>query len=261
MKKYGVMVLMSVWCVAAMHAMDTTVTANTKPEVGIDEHLGAVLPLDLTFTDYKGNHVALKDVIKKPTILNFVYYKCPGICSPIMTELASVVDHLDMQIGKDYQILTISFDQHETTALASAKHDSYMSLLDKKIPDGSWDFMTGDSASIHTLTDAAGFIFKRQGNQFLHGGCIIAISPKGKIARYLYGTEYLPFDVKMALTEASEGRTGPTIAKVLSMCFSYDPAGRRYAFDFTRVAGGIVLVFTVGIVVYFSVKPKKKVKS
>jgi len=250
-------VALVVFCTGIMIANET---AQPKIEIGIDEKIGTMLPLDLTFYNSKGQLVALKDVIKKPTILNFVYYKCPGICSPIMTELATIVDHMDMQIGKDYQIVTISFDEREKPDLAAQKKESYMDLLDKKIPDGSWTFMTGDSANIHTLTDAAGFMFKRQGDTFLHSGAVIAISPQGKIARYLYGTQYLPFDVKMALTEASEGRTGPTIAKVLAMCYSYDPAGRKYVFDFTRVAGGIILIFTAVFVVYFSVKPKKNVK-
>ncbi len=232
--------------------------STKKIEIGIDEKIGQTVPLNLEFFDEKGYLVSLKDVVKKPTILNFVYYRCPGICSPILNELTTIVNHMDMEIGKDFQIVTISFDEQEKSDLAAAKHENYMSLLDKKIPDGSWKFMTGDSVAIHTLTDAAGFMFKRQGNDFLHAGSIIVISPQGKIARYLYGTQYLPFDVKMALTEASEGRTGPTIAKMLQYCYSYSPEGRKYVFNITRVAGGIILLFAGVLVVYLTVKPKVK---
>lgn len=239
---------------AAVLANDST----KKIEIGIDEKIGQSIPLNLEFFDEKGYLVSLNDVVKKPTILNFVYYKCPGICSPILNELTTIVNHIDMEIGKDFQIVTISFDDREKSDLAGAKYESYMSLLDKKIPDGSWKFMTGDSAAIHTLTDAAGFMFKRQGNDFLHAGALIVISPQGKIARYLYGTQYLPFDVKMALTEASEGRTGPTIAKMLQYCYSYSPEGRKYVFNITRIAGGIILLFAAVLVVYLSVKPKVK---
>ena len=229
-----------------------------KIEVGIEEKIGNTIPLNAEFFDEKGNYVALKEIIKKPTILNFVYFRCPGICSPILTELTSIVNFMDMEIGKDYQIVTISFDDREKFELGSAKRDNYFALLKKKIPEDSWKFLTGDSASIHAVTDAAGFNFKREGNDFIHAGAIIVLSPEGKIARYLNGTKYLPFDVKMALTEASEGKTGPTIAKLVSYCYSYNPEGRTYVFNVTRVTGGVILLFAAVFVVYLTVKPKKK---
>lgn len=250
MKKF---VLLMALCSGLSAAKDTT----QKVEIGIDEKIGEMLPLDLEFFDEKGYQVALKEIIKEPTILNFVYYRCPGICSPILTELTTIVNFMDIEIGKEYQIVTISFDEREKPELAGAKKESYMGLLNKKIPDESWKFLTGDSAAIHTLTNAAGFMFKREGSDFIHAGTIIAVSPEGKIARYLYGTKYLPFDVKMAITEASEGRTGPTITKILSYCYSYSPDGRNYVFNVTRVAGAFILLFAVGFVVYISVKPKK----
>jgi protein SCO1/2 len=229
-----------------------------KIEVGIEEKIGNTIPLNAEFFDEKGNYVALKEIIKKPTILNFVYFRCPGICSPILTELTSIVNFMDMEIGKDYQIVTISFDDREKFELGSAKRDNYFALLKKKIPEDSWKFLTGDSASIHAVTDAAGFNFKREGNDFIHAGAIIVLSPEGKIARYLNGTKYLPFDVKMAMTEASEGKTGPTIAKLVSYCYSYNPEGRTYVFNVTRVTGGVILLFAAVFVVYLTVKPKKK---
>ena len=250
MKKF---VLVMIMCFGVSVAKDST----QKIEIGIDEKIGQALPMDLEFFDEKGYQVALRDIVKKPFILNFVYYRCPGICSPILTELTTIVNFHEMEIGKEYQIITVSFDEREKPELAGAKKESYMALLNKKIPDGSWKFLTGDSATIHTLTNAAGFMFKREGNDFLHAGTIIAVSPEGKIARYLYGTKYLPFDVKMALTEASEGRTGPTITRLLSYCYSYSPKGRRYVFDVTRVAGAFILLFAAVFVVYISVKPKK----
>ena len=107
------------------------------------------------------------------------------------------------------------------------------------------------------MTDAAGFYFRRDGNDFIHAGAIIVVSPQGKIARYLNGTKFLPFDVKMALTEASEGRTGPTIAKLVAYCYSYNPEGRTYVFDVTRIAGGMILLFAAVFVVFLSIKTKK----
>lgn len=227
------------------------------PEIGIDEKLGQQVPLGLTFFDEKGYMVELQNIIHKPTILNFVYFRCPGICSPILTELTSVVNTMDFELGKDYQILTISFDAREKSDLAEAKKASYFGLLEKPVPDSAWRFLTGDSTAIYTLTNSAGFMFKREGNDFIHAGALIVISPSGKIARYLYGTKFLPFDVKMALTEASEGKTGPTIAHLLQMCYSYNPEGRTYAFNFLRVAGAGVLFFTVIFVLFLTIKSKK----
>lgn len=247
-------ILLIVLCAAGLVAANET---ERKIEIGIDEKIGQTIPMDLTFFNEKGYQVTLKDIVKKPVILNFVYYRCPGICSPILTELTSIVNFMDLEIGKDYQIITLSFDEREKPELAAAKRESYFNLLKKQIPDESWTFLTGDSATIHTLTDAAGFMFKREGNDFIHSGAIIAVSAEGKIARYLYGTKYLPFDVKMAVTEAAEGRTGPTITKILSYCYTYNPEGQKYVFNVTRVAGAVIIFFAVVFVVYISVKPKK----
>jgi len=246
--------LVIVLFVGLLNAADST---QKKIEIGIDEKIGQTIPLNLEFFDEKGYQIALKDIIKKPAILNFVYFRCPGICNPILTELTTIVNHLDMTMGKDYQIVTVSFDETEKPDLADAKRTNYLTLLNNQIPAESWKFLTGDSATIHQLTDAAGFKFRREGDQFLHAGAIIAISPEGKIARYLYGTQYLPFDVKMAITEASENRTGPTITRLLAYCYSYNPEGRKYVFDVTRVSGAVILFFAVVFGIYISVKPKK----
>ncbi|MFA6470202.1 MAG: SCO family protein [Bacteroidota bacterium] len=246
-------VLLIVLFVCVVQADDST----QKVEIGIVEKIGETIPMNTEFFDEKGNYISLKDIIKKPTILNFVYYRCPGICSPILTELTSIVNFMDMEIGKDYQIVTISFDEREKFELASAKRDNYFSLLKKQIPDESWKFLSGDSAAIQAVTQAAGFNFKREGNDFIHAGALIVIGHDGKIARYLNGIKYLPFDVKMALTEASTGRTGPTIAKLVAYCYSYNPEGRTYVFNVTRVTGGVILLFAAVFVVYLTVKPKK----
>lgn len=239
--------------VGLLQAKDTT----QNVEIGIVEKIGETIPLSTQFFDESGHFITLKEIIKKPTIFNFVYYRCPGICSPILTELTSVINFLDMEMGKDYQIVTISFDEREKFELAGAKKDSYFGLLKKEIPKDSWKFLTGDSSAIHAVTNAAGFYYKREGNDFIHAGALIVASPDGKIARYLNGIKYLPFDVKMALTEASTGRTGPTIAKLVAYCYSYNPEGRTYVFNVTRVAGGVILLFAAVFVVYLTVKPKK----
>lgn len=252
MKKF---VLLSMMCAAVLlRANDTT----KVPEIGIVEKLGETLPMETQFFNEQGHLVTLKEVVKKPTIFNFVYFRCPGICSPILTELTTIVNFMDMQPGKDYQIVTIGFDDREKFEMAAAKKENYFTLLKREVPKESWSFLTGDSASIHAVTNAAGFYFKRDtdGN-FIHAGALVVVSPDGKVARYLNGVKYLPFDVKMALTEASTGRTGPTIAKLVAYCYSYNPEGRTYVFNVTRVAGGFILLFAAVFVVYLTVKPKK----
>lgn len=251
MKKLVLLMLLSA---SLLSANDTT----KKIEIGIEEKIGNTLPMDTEFFDEKGNLVTLKDIVKKPTIFNFVYYRCPGICSPILTELTSIVNFIDMEMGKDFQIVTISFDQREKFELGVAKKESYFGLLKREIPSDSWKFLTGDSAAISAVTQAAGFNFKREGNDFIHAGALVVVSPEGKIARYLNGIKYLPFDVKMALTEASTGKTGPTIAKLVAYCYSYNPEGRTYVFNVTRVAGGTILLFAAFFVVYLTVKPRPK---
>ncbi len=228
-------------------------------EIGIDEKLGEIVPLDLIFINEEGKEVTIKEVINgKPTILAFVYYSCPSICSPLLAEIASVVKKIDWEPGKEFNILTLSIDEFEDYKLAAEKKVNFLSILKKDIPQSSWAFLTGDSVSIKTFTDAAGFYFKRDGNDFVHSGTLIFLSPEGKITRYLFGIKHLPFDVKMALIEASEGKIGPTIAKVLRFCFSYDPDGKRYVLNLTRIFGAGIVILALIFVVFLHIKPKKK---
>jgi len=228
------------------------------PKIGIQEKLGQMLPLDAELYDEQGNLVTLKDLVDKPTIFTFVYYRCPGICSPLLNELSKIVNKLNLDIGREYQILTISFDHREKPELAAEKKLSYLDLVGKNINPNGWRFLTSDSATIQRLTDAAGFYFMKSGNDYVHAGALIVSSPEGKITRYINGIQYLPFDVKMAVYEASTGTVTPTIAKLLTMCYSYDPDSHTYTLNVLRIATVVVIGF-VGIFVFvFIVKPKTK---
>jgi protein SCO1/2 len=228
------------------------------PPVGIVEKLGQTIPLDVEFYDESGQLVSIKDFINKPTIFTFVYYRCPGICSPLLTELSRIVEKMDLKLGKDYQILTVGFDHREKPELAAGKRENYLSSINRPVDPNGWRFFTGDSVNIQRITDGAGFYFMRSGNDYVHAGALIIVSPEGKITRYINGIQYLPFDVKMALIEASNGKVTPTIAKVLQFCYSYDPEARTYTFNVVRVSG-VVIVGLVGIfVLVFIVRPKKK---
>ena len=230
---------------------------TSKLDVGIDEKLGEVIPLDLQFLDELGKPVSLKSLVNKPTILTLVYYKCPGICSPLMNGVAEVVEKMDMEAGRDFNIVTISFNPREDYIMAQEKKKNYTDMMKKKIPQESWKFLTGDSLSIARITDAVGFRYQSQGEDYMHGAVITVLSPEGKITRYLYGTEFLPLDVKLALTEASEGKTGPAINKLLKLCYSYDPQGRKYVLNLTRIIGGGMLIVLAGFVLVLTLKKKK----
>ncbi len=230
---------------------------TTQPNVGIDEKLGDKIPLDLSFIDEDGRPVLLKNLVNKPTILTLVYYRCPGICSPLMNGLAETIEKMDMEPGKDFNIVTISFNPHEDYIMAKGKKENYLDNMKKKIPRESWKFLTGDSLSIAKITNAVGFNFEKQGDDYMHAAVLTILTPDGKVARYLFGTEFLPMDLKLAIIEASEGKSTPGINKLLKICYSYDPSGRKYVLNVTRIAGGAMLILIAGFVLILTMKRKK----
>lgn len=252
-----IVVLFALAAVAPALIAQSATQPPSRNEIGIEERLGAQIPLDLELYNERGYLTPLKEIINKPTIVTFVYYRCPGICSPLLTEVAHVVDNLGLKLGTEYQILTVSFNHRETPDLALEKKANYLSQLHTKVDENGWHWMTGDSLTLQKLTSAAGFYFKPDGDDFVHAGALIVLSPEGKITRYLLGVEQIPFDVKLAISEAWQGKSGPTIAKVLDFCYSYDPDARSYTFNVTRIAGVIVLALAGIFVLVFLVLPKK----
>jgi len=230
------------------------------PEIGIVEHLDSFLPTDIYLIDESNQRVKLTDLIDKPTIINWVYFRCPGICSPLMEGLAKVMDESDMLPGVDYQVLTISFDPRETIDLGIKKKNNYLNLVNKKeaIAKG-WHFFVSDSLSIAKGTNATGFKYKRTGMDFTHAASICVVSPKGKITRYLNGIYFLPFDLKMAIVESSKGMSAPTISKIMQYCFSYDPVGQAYVLNVTKISGTLILFFAVLFFLVLIFKPKRKI--
>ena len=230
------------------------------PEIGIVEHLDSFLPTDIYLIDESNQRVKLTDLIDKPTIINWVYFRCPGICSPLMEGLAKVMDESDMLPGVDYQVLTISFDPRETIDLGIKKKNNYLNLVNKKeaIAKG-WHFFVSDSLSIAKGTDATGFKYKRTGMDFTHAASICVVSPKGKITRYLNGIYFLPFDLKMAVVESSKGMSAPTINKIMQYCFSYDPVGQAYVLNVTKISGTLILFFAILFFLILIFKPKRKI--
>ncbi len=228
-----------------------TIHAQTDAdvEIGVIEKLDTYIPMDAMLVDEHGDTVIIGDLIDKPTILNFVYFRCPGICSPLMDGLADAMDGTDLVLGEDYQALTISFDPREATFLAVKKKNNYLNLMKKKEQaEKGWLFFTSDSANISNLTEATGFRYKPTGNDFIHAASLIIVDPNGKITRYMNGIYFLPFELKMSILEAAEGKSGPTINRVLQYCYSYDPEGQKYVMNVTKVAG--TLIIFMGLVLF-----------
>lgn len=239
-------------------AVPACAVTQSGTSVGIDEHLGRIVPLDIPFRDEAGKDVTLRQLVDRPTVLSLVYYSCPGICTPLLTGLAETIGKMEPTAGKEFRVITISFDTRDTPRLAVEKKHNYMNLVNRDLPPRGWEFLTGTQDSIDRITDAVGFRYRKEGDQYVHTGAIYVLSPKGKIVRYLYGTTFLPFDVEMALREASQGRVGPTINRILLYCFSYDPHGRKYVLQTTRIAGAAVLLTALAFVVYLGASSRKR---
>jgi protein SCO1 len=238
------------------------VAQNDDVEIGIVEHLDEFLPDSISLINENGEQVWLSDLIDKPTILNFVYYRCPGICSPLMEAVANVMNKSEMIPGKDYQVLTISFDPSETIDLGVRKKENYLNLMNNQnkidaAKDG-WKFFVSDSASIVRATNATGFKYKKTGNDFLHAASLTVVSSEGKITRYLNGMFFLPFEWKMAVVEASKGQSGPTLNKVLRFCYTYDPVGQTYVMNITKISATLIMFFALVLFLYLVIKPKRK---
>ena len=239
----------------------TAFSEDTAPDnqLGIYEKLDEYISDDLIFTDELFNEVNLKESIDKPTILALVYYECPGICSPLLNGLAEAMDRTDIELGKDYQVYTVSFSHTERPPLARQKKKTYAKLVSHGDTKDAWHFFTGDSSNIQQLLGDVGYMVKKEGKEYIHPGAIIVLSPNGKVTRYLYGSAYfLPFDIKMAVAEAAKGQSGPTINKVLNYCFSYDPEGQKYVFNVTKISGTLILLLAGSLLFTMVIKGRRR---
>lgn len=225
-------------------------------QLGVNEKLGQMVPLDLTFLDEKSNSVTLKEMMDgKPTIITLNYFRCAGICTPQLDDLSRTLTKLDLAENTDYKVLTISFAEDETPALAAAKRKNHLHAIQRDFVQDAWHFLIGENNSSAVLASKVGFVYEKTVSpagvvDYIHPAALIVLSPEGKITRYLNGVDQLPFDVKMALVEAAEGRVGPTIAKTLLYCFAYDPVGKKYIFVWEKVAATIMLMIVFGFFIY-----------
>ncbi len=211
-------------------------------EVGVLEKLDAQVPLDLELKDEAGQPVTLGALIDRPTILTLNYFRCAGICTPQLNNVADLLNQLPLDPARDFRVVTVSFDERDTPEIAAQKRANYLRLINRPFPPDSWRFLTGDAATTRSLADSVGYLFRPQGEDFVHPGVLMVLSPQGRVMRYLYGIRYLPADVEMAIADARRGQSRPAIAKLASICFTYDPVSRRYVVDVTRLAGLLTLL-------------------
>jgi protein SCO1/2 len=220
--------------------------------VGITEHLDARLPLDLTFYDETGREVALGSYFVKdrPVILTLNYYSCPMLCTLILNGLTDALQEIPWQPGRQFEIVTVSFDPTETSTLARLKKKSYLEAYGRAGAGEGWHFLTGEESSIRTLTDAVGFQYKwdDEQKQFAHAAAVFILTPDGRISRYLYGVLFEPKDLRLALLEASSGKIGSPMDQVLMYCYHYDASAGRYSIAAQQImkAGGIFTVIVLG---------------
>jgi protein SCO1/2 len=235
-------------------------TGAAADQAGIDEHLGAYIPLDLVFRDERGNPVKLGDLVNKPTVIAPVYYRCPNVCHFLQGDLARVLPDIKLKAGEDYQVISFSFDETETPELARRSRDTYYAAMRNRYPAQAWRFLTGDLETIHRLTDAAGFRFQRANHEFLHPVVFFVVSPQGQIVRYLHGTHIVPKDLTLALYEAKSGHVGTTIRKVVQYCFSFDPEQKTYVFNILRVSATAILATLAIFAAYLAWSGRKSKK-
>jgi protein SCO1/2 len=228
-----------------------------QPEVGLFEHLDDTIPLNLTFFNEKGDLVKLGDYINKPTVLSFVYFDCPGLCNPLLDGLNNVVGKTDLVLGVHYDVLTISFNPGDSPMKAVEKKKNFSTNINET-NSMHWNYLVGDTASVNAILNAVGFKVKKVGVDYLHPSAIMLVSPDGKLTRYLYGTYFLPFDFKMAVTEASQNLSRPTINRVLEYCFSYDPQGQKYKLQITKISATIIIFFALVLFLILVIKRKRK---
>ena len=224
-------------------------------KVSYDQRLNEQLPLDLSFRDEEGRRVKLGDYFgAKPVVMAFVYYECPMLCTQVLNGLTTSLMILEESVGREFDVIAVSFDPRETPALANGKKKSNLDRYKRPETANGWHFLTGDESSIKALTDAVGFhyVWDDKTQQFAHPSGIVIATPDGKVSRYFFGIEYPPRDVKFALIESSAGRIGNAIDQLLLYCYHYDPATGSYGFvamSAVRLGGAVTLLALVGFVV------------
>ncbi|HEY0006959.1 MAG TPA: SCO family protein [Pyrinomonadaceae bacterium] len=236
-------------------------------EVGIEQKLNGQLPLDLVFRDETGREVRLREYFgSKPVVLALVYYECPMLCNQVLNGMTGSLKTLSFNIGEQFDVLTISFDPRERPELARAKKETYLrSYGNRPGAAEGWHFLTGDDQSIKTLTEAVGFkyYYDAETNQFAHASGIMILTPQGKLARYFYGIEYAPRDVRLGIVEASENKIGSHVDQLLLYCYHYDPATGKYGpvvMNIIRLGGVVTVLGIIALILLLVLRNRQTLR-
>jgi protein SCO1 len=249
--------------VAQQMGIPATAVPMMVQGVGIDQNLNAQIPLELKFRDETGQVVRLGQYFRdKPVVLALVYYECPGLCDLVLNGLSHTMEQISLNVGSDYQVVTVSFNPKETWQLATAKKANYIEKYQRPGAKEGWHFLTGDQAAIKSLTDTVGFHYNYDpiSKQFAHASAIMVLTPEGKIARYFYGIEYKPRDFRLGLVEASANKIGSPADQVLLFCYHYDPTTGKYGMAITQVtrALGTATVLLLGGFVFIMLRRERR---
>jgi len=236
---------------------------NVRPpglkNVGIQQNLNQQIPPDLMFTDDLGRKVQLGDYFgQKPLILNFVYFTCPMLCGEALSGLESALHVLKFDVGKEFEVITISFDPKETPEAAAKKKEQFLRRYHRPGAERGWHFLVGQPGAIDAATRAAGFQYEydQKTGQFAHSTAILVLTPQGKIAQYYYGIEYPPKDLRLALVEASQNRIGNVVDELLLYCYHYDPEKGKYSATVMRVLRlmAVATMLCVGALLFLMIR-------
>src|SRR5882762_1114577 len=232
--------------------------ANVRPSslqnVGIEQHLDGQVPPDLMFRDETGQTVRLGDYFgKKPVILNLVYYNCTMLCGEVLAGLTGAMRLVKFDVGKEFDVVTMSFDPHETPEIAAAKKKDFVKRYGRPNAAAGWHFLTGSADSINALTRTVGFQYQYDPkiNQFAHATAIMVLTPEGRISRYFYGVDFPPKDLRMGLVEASQGKIGNAVDAVLLYCYHYNPETGKYGAlvgNILRLAAAATILLLGGLI-------------
>ena len=239
--------------------------ASAKPgilgKIGIDQRINENVPLDLPFVDENGNDVRLRQYFgKRPVLLAMVYYECPMLCTQVLNGVTGALKVLNFNVGQEFDVVAVSINPKEGPGLASAKKQAYVERYGRPETADGWHFLTGKEENIRALANAVGFryVYDEETKQFAHGAGVELITPKGVIARYFYGIEYSPRDIRLGIIEASDERVGSPIDTALLLCFHYDPATGKYGPTImTMVRAGAVLTM-MGFAVFLTVAVRRE---
>ena len=249
---------------------DYSRTIREQPDAmkraGFEQRYNASLPLDVPLRNEKGETVTLGSLLdERPVILNFVYFNCPMLCNVILNSMCDTLKDVALEPGRDYQIVTLSFDHTEQPELAAAKKQTYLEYFGKPEAADSWHFLTADEAAIKTLTEAAGFTFAwdEERQEYAHASGIMLVTPEGRLSHYFFGVVFDPRDVRLGLVDASAGRIGSPLDKAqLMFCYKYDPSMGAYSLAVFRLLklGGILTVLAIGSFMAISLMQENKLK-